>query len=204
MKKLMRKLSETAFTAVMLVAALPQAQAQDQAKAILAGGCFWCLEAALDQVPGVISTTSGYTGGTMANPKYKDISTGKTGHTEAVEVVYDPSKVSFEKILEAFWRNIDPTVTDRQFCDVGSPYRAEIFYLDDAQKRIAEATKAALATSKPFKEPVVTPITRATQFYVAEEEHQDYYKKEPKKYKKYHGECKRDERLVELWGKLYQ
>lgn len=183
------------------------AQADNQpgmAKAIFAGGCFWCLEAAMDKVNGVISTTSGYTGGTKENPTYKDVSAGKSGHTESVEVVYDPKKVSYEKLLEAFWHNIDPTVSDRQFCDAGSYVRAEIFYVDAEQKRLAEASKATLEKSRPFKGDIVTPITKASKFYPAEEEHQDYYKKNPVKYKAYHANCKRDERITELWGRLYQ
>jgi peptide-methionine (S)-S-oxide reductase len=170
------------------------------ARAIFAGGCFWCMEPPYDKLDGVISTTSGYIGGQKKNPTYEEVSSGRTGHTEAVEVVYDPKKVGYEKLLDVFWRNIDPTVKDQQFCDVGSQYRTGIFYLDDDQKRLAEASKAALDKSKPFKPPIVTEITRATEFYAAEEYHQDFYLKNPVRYKFYRNGCGRDARLQQLWG----
>ena len=170
------------------------------AKAIFAGGCFWCMEAPFDKLDGVISTTSGYTGGTKKDPSYKEVSSGYTGHAEAVQVVYDPSKVSYEKLLDVFWHNIDPTVKDAQFCDHGNQYRTAIFYGDDAQKAAAEASKVALDKSKPFKNPIVTEITAATQFYAAEDYHQDYYLKNPVRYKFYRTGCGRDARLTELWG----
>jgi peptide-methionine (S)-S-oxide reductase len=170
------------------------------AKAIFAGGCFWCMEAPFDVLPGVISTTSGYTGGSKKNPSYQEVSSGRTGHAEAVEVVYDPKKISYEKLLEVFWRNIDPTVKDRQFCDVGSQYRTAIFYLDEAQKKAAEASKAALQKSRPFKGELLTEITAATEFTPAEDYHQDFYLKNPTRYKFYRAGCGRDERLKELWG----
>src|SRR5512134_1548165 len=172
-----------------------------QAKAIFAGGCFWCVESDFDKVPGVIATTSGYIGGPKRNPSYQEVSAGGTGHAEAVEIVYDPKQVSYEKLLEVFWRNIDPTVKNRQFCDVGSQYRSAIFYLDEEQKRIAEASRAALMKSKPFKGDVVTEIVPAGEFWPAEEYHQDYYKKNPLRYKFYRNGCGRDARLQELWGK---
>src|ERR1043166_8669768 len=169
------------------------------AKATFAGGCFWCMEPPFDTLPGVVSTTSGYTGGQRKNPTYQQVSAGGTGHAEAVEVVYDPARTSYAKLLEVFWRNIDPTVKDRQFCDAGSQYRSAIFYHDDEQKRLAEASKAALEKSKPFAGPVVTEITRAAEFYPAEEYHQDYYRKNPLRYKFYRYNCGRDQRLQQLW-----
>ncbi len=170
------------------------------AKAIFAGGCFWCMEPPYDKLDGVVSTISGYIGGQKKNPTYEEVSSGRTGHTEAVEVVYDPKKVSYQKLLDVFWRNIDPTVKDQQFCDAGSQYRSGIFYLDDAQKRLAEASKAALDKSKPFKAAIVTEITRATEFYPAEDYHQDYYLKNPVRYKFYLNGCGRYARLKQLWG----
>jgi peptide-methionine (S)-S-oxide reductase len=172
------------------------------AKAIFAGGCFWCMEPPYDKIPGVLATTSGYIGGSLKNPTYEQISTGRTGHTEAVLVEYDPAKVSYEKLVEVFWINIDPTVKNAQFCDHGSQYRSGIFYLDDAQRKIAEASKARLDKTKPFKEPIVTEITRATEFYRAEDYHQDYYLKNPVRYKLYRNGCGRDARLKEIWGKV--
>ena len=170
------------------------------AKATFAGGCFWCMEQPFDLLPGVISTTSGYIGGTKKNPTYQEVSSGRTGHTEAVEVIYDPKKISYEKLLEVFWFNIDPTVRDKQFCDVGSQYRSGIFYHDEAQKKAAEASKAALQKSKPFKGDIVTEITAATEFTAAEDYHQDFYVKSPTRYKFYRSGCGRDARLKELWG----
>jgi peptide-methionine (S)-S-oxide reductase len=171
------------------------------AKATFAGGCFWCMEPPFDKLPGVISTTAGYTGGHTRNPTYEQVSSGQTGHAEAVEVEYDPKRISYEKLLDAFWRNIDPTQRDGQFCDHGSQYRTAIFYHDDEQKRLAGASKAALVKNKPFKGEVVTEITRATEFYRAEDYHQDFYRKNPIRYKFYRTGCGRDARLKELWGK---
>ncbi len=179
-------------------AASDEAAPAATAKATFAGGCFWCMEPPFDELDGVISTTSGYTGGTLANPTYEQVSSGRTGHAEAVEMVYDPSKVSYEKLLEVFWRNIDPTTPDRQFCDVGSQYRSAIFYHDEEQKRLAEASKAEVA--KRLGKPVVTEIVAASTFYPAEEYHQDYYEKNPIRYKFYRYNCGRDRRLEELWG----
>ncbi len=177
-------------------ASLPQ-----QAVATFAGGCFWCMEPPYDKLPGVLSTVSGYMGGSKRNPTYEEVSTGRTGHTEVVQVAYDPSKVSYERLLEVFWRNIDPTVTDRQFCDVGSHYRTAIFVHSEEQKRLAEASKAALEKTKPFKQPIVTPVQAAGEFWRAEEYHQDFYKKNPARYNYYRSGCGRDARLKELWGK---
>jgi peptide-methionine (S)-S-oxide reductase len=171
------------------------------AKAIFAGGCFWCVEADFDKVPGVLSTTSGYTGGTVPNPSYEQVAGKSTGHAEAVEVVFDPARVSYAQLLEHFWRTIDPTTADRQFCDVGTPYRTAIFAIDDAQLQAARASLAALEKSKPFKAPIVTQIVRAGPFYVAEDYHQDYYRKNPLRYQYYRATCGRDARLKELWGK---
>ena len=170
------------------------------AKATFAGGCFWCVESDFDKIDGVISTTSGYTGGKTVNPTYHDVSAGGTGHAEAVEIVFDPKRVSYERLLEHFWYTVDPTVKDRQFCDVGSQYRTAIFVHDDAQRRAAEASRAALEKSKPFPQPIVTEIVAAAKFYPAEEYHQDYYKKNPVRYKYYRNGCGRDARLTQLWG----
>jgi peptide-methionine (S)-S-oxide reductase len=177
------------------------AQADNLAKATFAGGCFWCMEHPFDELDGVVSTTSGYIGGHKANPSYREVSSGTTGHVEAVQIVYDPKKVSYDKLLEVFWMNVDPTDSEGQFCDRGSQYQSRIFYYTDEQKRLAEASKAALTKSKPFKEPIVTEIVAATTFYPAEEYHQDYYKKNPVRYKFYRTGCGRDARLKALWGK---
>jgi peptide-methionine (S)-S-oxide reductase len=192
--------------AVVLAAAAPWAAAQSAApanssKAIFAGGCFWCTEADFDKVPGVLSTTSGYIGGKVPNPTYQQVTTKTTGHAEAVEIVFDPAKVSYEQLLEHYWRTIDPTTKDRQFCDSGSPYRSAIFALDAAQLKAAQASLAALEKGKPFPEPVVTQIALAGPFYAAEDYHQDYYKKNPLRYQYYRSGCGRDARLKQLWGK---
>ena len=170
------------------------------ARAIFAGGCFWCVESDFDKVDGVISTTSGYTGGTVANPSYEQVSAKRTGHAEAVEIVFDPKRVSYARLVEHFWRTIDPTTPDRQFCDAGTPYRSAIFAVDDSQLQVALASRSALEKSKPFKEPIVTPIVPASAFYPAEEYHQDYYKKNPLRYQYYRNGCGRDARLKQLWG----
>lgn len=181
-------------------AAAQQPAADKAAVAIFAGGCFWCMEPPYDKLPGVISTTSGYIGGRVANPTYEQVSAGRTGHTEAVQVRYDPTKVTYAKLLEVFWRNIDPLAVDRQFCDVGSQYRSEIFYTDAEQRRLAEASKRALEKSGRFDQPIATKITAASTFYPAEGYHQDYYEKNPVRYKFYRWNCGRDQRLQELWG----
>jgi peptide-methionine (S)-S-oxide reductase len=170
------------------------------ATAVFAGGCFWCMEPPFDKLDGVVSTTSGYTGGQKKDPTYKEVSAGGTGHAEAVEIRYDPKKISYEKLLDVFWHNVDPTVKDQQFCDHGNQYRTGIFYLNDEQKRQAEVSKTALQKSKPFKESIITEIVAASQFYPAEDYHQDYYIKNPVRYKFYRGSCGRDGRLKELWG----
>ncbi len=170
------------------------------AKATFAGGCFWCVEADFDKVSGVLSTTSGYTGGQVANPTYQQVSAKTTGHAEAVQIVYDPAKVSYEQLLGKYWRSIDPTTKDRQFCDAGSPYRTAIYTHGPAQEAAARASLAALEKSKPFAQPIVTTIEPAGAFYPAEEYHQDYYKKNPIRYQYYRTGCGRDARLEQLWG----
>lgn len=172
--------------------------AQTIAKATFAGGCFWCMEQPFDQLDGVISTTSGYTGGNFPNPTYNDVSRGKTGHTESVQIEYNPEKVSYQKLLEVFWRNIDPTIKNRQFCDVGTQYRSGIFYHNDQQKQLAEKTKQDV--KKQLKTTIFTEITPAEKFYPAEEYHQDYYIKNALLYKYYRFRCGRDQRLREIWG----
>ena len=169
-------------------------------KATFAGGCFWCMEHPFDALPGVQSVTAGYTGGQKKNPTYKEVSAGGTGHAEAVQVVYDPSKIRYETLLDVYWHNIDPTVKDRQFCDTGNQYRAAIFYHTEEQRRAASLSKEALEKTKPFKGPVVTGIDPAGEFYPAEEYHQHYYKKNPIRYNYYRNGCGRDQRLKELWG----
>ena len=176
------------------------APATATATAIFAGGCFWCMEPPFDQLDGVISTTSGYTGGNVANPTYEAVSSGRTGHAEAVRVEYDPKKIGYERLLETFWPNIDPTDADGQFCDRGSQYRAAIFYSNEAQRAAAERSRTALAANKPFPQPIVTEIVAASTFYPAEEYHQDYYLKNPLRYKFYRHGCGRDRRLEALWG----
>ena len=169
-------------------------------EATFAGGCFWCMEAPFDKLSGVVSVTSGYTGGNMKNPTYKQVSAGGTGHAEAVQVVYDPTRIGYTKLLDVFWHNTDPTVIDRQFCDVGSQYRTGIFYHSEEQRLLALKSKEALENSKPFKGPIVTEVTEAGEFYPAEEYHQHYYKKNPIRYRYYRNGCGRDQRLKELWG----
>ncbi len=169
-------------------------------KATFAGGCFWCMEHPFDQLEGVISVTPGYTGGQKKNPTYEEVSAGGTGHAESVQIVYDPEKISYAKLLEVFWHNIDPTTPDRQFCDVGNQYRSAIFYHDDAQKRLAEESKKALEDSGRLKGKIFTEIVPASEFYPAEEYHQHYYLKNPIRYKFYRFNCGRDQRLRELWG----
>ncbi len=171
-----------------------------KALATFAGGCFWCMEAPYDKLDGVISTTSGYMGGTKKNPTYGEVSSGSTGHTEVVQVVYDPAKVSYEKLLDVYWHNVDPTVTDRQFCDVGSQYRTAIFVHTEDQRKAAEKSKDEVAKTKPFKEPIVTPVVAAGDFWPAEDYHQDYYIKNPVRYTYYRTGCGRDARLKSLWG----
>ncbi len=170
------------------------------AKATLAGGCFWCMEPPYDKLEGVISTTSGYTGGHKLQPTYEEVSAGATGHAEAVQIVYDPRKITYAELLKVFWRNIDPTTPDRQFCDKGSQYRSAIFYHDPEQKRLSEESRREIEQSKSFPQPIVTEIVSAGEFYPAEEYHQDFYQKNPVRFKLYKFACGRDRRLEELWG----
>jgi peptide-methionine (S)-S-oxide reductase len=170
------------------------------AVATFAGGCFWCMEPPFDKLDGVLETTSGYMGGKERHPTYEQVSAGATGHAEVVQVRYDPSRVTYERLLEVYWRNVDPTVKDRQFCDVGSQYRTAIFVHDDAQRSAAQASRAALEKTKPFKAPIVTPVVAAGEFWPAEDYHQDYYLKNPIRYSYYRTGCGRDRRLAELWG----
>ncbi len=166
--------------------------------AVFAGGCFWCMEPPYDKLDGVLSTISGYTGGHTENPTYKQTSTGKTGHYEALQVTYDATKVSYEKLLDVFWKNIDPFNSTGQFCDRGPQYRAAVFYLDDEQKALAESSKSALQSRLPSGKNIVTEVLAASQFYNAEEYHQDYYKKNPLRYKYYRFNCGRDKRLEQV------
>lgn len=199
------------FMSLLFLAACAPAETAAQAQAtpppragleeaVFAGGCFWCMEPPYDKLDGVLSTTSGYMGGFKRYPTYEEVSRGVTGHTEVVQVAYDPAKVSYEKLLEVFWRNIDPTVKDRQFCDSGTQYRTAIFVHTPEQRKAAEASKAALEKSKPFRDPIVTPVQDAGEFWPAEDYHQDYYQKNPVRYAYYRNGCGRDARLKQLWG----
>jgi peptide-methionine (S)-S-oxide reductase len=178
----------------------PPAEGPKLAKATFAGGCFWCMEHPFDSLEGVVSVMSGYTGGTKKNPTYQEVSAGGTGHTESVQIVYDPAKIGYRKLLEVFWHNIDPTTPNRQFCDAGNQYRSAVFYHDEEQKRLVEESKRELERTKPFRGSIVTEIAPASVFYPAEEYHQRYYKKNPVRYKFYRYNCGRDQRLKELWG----
>jgi peptide-methionine (S)-S-oxide reductase len=178
-------------------------ETKNLAVATFAGGCFWCMEPPFDKLTGVISTTSGYIGGHKSNPSYEEVSSGWTGHAEAVQVAYDSTRISYIDLLEVFWRNIDPLATNRQFCDAGSQYRSAIFYHNDEQRRLAEASKQKLEQAGRFDRPIVTEIVPATEFYPAEEYHQDFYKKNPIRYKAYRTGCGRDRRLKELWGESH-
>jgi len=193
-----------ALAVALLAAAIGSAPAQEKTeRAIFAGGCFWCVEADFDKVPGVISATSGYTGGTVANPTYQQVSTGNTGHAEAVEVVYDPAKVSYAKLLDYFWHHIDPLVKDQQFCDHGDEYRTVIFTFNDEQKKLAGDSKKQVE-AKFAPHTVYTQVVAAGPFYKAEEYHQKYYKKNEARYKFYRWNCGRDQRIEQLWGKKEQ
>ena len=185
--------------ALAATAAEPVAKAQATATAVFAGGCFWCMEPPFDKLPGVVATTSGYTGGQKINPTYQEVSAGDTGHIEAVQITYDPKQVSYEKLLEVFWRNVDPLDKGGQFCDRGSTYTTAIFYQSEEQKKLAEQSKATI--EKKLGKAVVTTIRPAATFYAAEDYHQDYYKNNPLRYKYYRYSCGRDRRLEELWGR---
>lgn len=168
--------------------------------ATFAGGCFWCMVPPFEKLAGVISVTSGYTGGKTRNPSYEEVSAGNTGHTESVQIKFDPAKISYTQLLQVFWHNIDPTAVNRQFCDSGNQYRSAIFFHNEMQKKLALESKEATEKSKRFPEPIVTEITPASEFYPAEEYHQDYYRKNPIRYEYYRYSCGRDKRLKELWG----
>lgn len=172
----------------------------DRASAVFAGGCFWCEETAFEGVAGVFSVTSGYTGGQTKNPSYEQVSAGVTGHAESVQVIYDPAKISYERLLEIFWHNVDPFARNAQFCDHGTQYRSAIFYQGDEQRRAAWASKAKLEEEPRFKGQIATQVVAASVFYPAEEYHQDYYKKNPAHYQAYRLGCGRDRRLKEIWG----
>ncbi|HZL32313.1 MAG TPA: peptide-methionine (S)-S-oxide reductase MsrA [Pseudolabrys sp.] len=187
----------TAGLAVAQMAPLPK-PGPGQAVATFAGGCFWCTEADFDKVPGVVSTTSGYTGGSKVNPTYEQVSAGGTGHAESVEVVYDPRKVSYQQLLTYYWRHVDPTVKNQQFCDHGNQYRTAIFVHNEEERKLAEASKKQVEAE--LKKPIYTEIAGAGTFYPAEEYHQDFYKKNAVKYKFYRWNCGRDQRLEQIWG----
>ena len=187
--------------ALGLIAPLAQAQSPDnEATAILAGGCFWCVEADFEKLDGVISAVSGYTGGHVRNPTYKQVTHKDTGHYEAVKITYDSSKLSYNDILDHFWTSVDPTDPDGQFCDKGPSYRTAIFATPE-QMAVAQKSRQSIIETKPFREKIVTPILPATRFYTAEDYHQDYYKKNPIRYTYYRSACRRDKRLKQLWGK---
>ncbi len=177
------------------------AYSADTEIAIFAGGCFWCTESDFDKVKGVVATTSGYIGGHKQNPSYQEVSSGSTGHAEAVKVEFDPKQVTYAQLLDAYWHSVDPTVKNKQFCDHGSQYRTAIFYLNDKQREQAQQSKEQLDKTKPFTAPIVTEISLATEFYPAEAYHQDYHSRNPLRYRYYRYSCGRDARLAELWGK---
>ncbi len=186
--------------ALTLISMTGHAAPQPTTTATFAGGCFWCMESDFEKVAGVTDVISGYTGGHLQNPTYQQVSAGESGHTEAIQITFDPSVIDYAGLLELFWRSIDPTRSDRQFCDVGSQYRPGIFYHDEQQRAWAEASKQMLEQTKPFEEPIVVEITAASTFYPAEDYHQDYHRKNPIRYQYYRYRCGRDERLKALWG----
>lgn len=196
----MRTLNMVLLYVVVCFSCLTSVAYAETATAIFAGGCFWCLESDMDKVNGVVQTISGYTGGHLQNPTYQQVSAGGTGHYESLKVIYDPAKVTYLQLLNAFWHSIDPTDASGQFCDKGDQYRSVIFYLNPTQKKEAEASKNALLKSGQFKQ-IATQILPASTFYPAEEYHQDYYHKNPVRYKYYRYSCGRDQRVAEVWGK---
>lgn len=186
---------------ILMSTARAESDTQDgEAVAIFGGGCFWCMEPPFDKLDGVIATTSGYIGGHVPNPSYEQVSRGDSGHVEVVAVRFDPGVVSYAALLDVFWRNVDPVAVNRQFCDAGPQYRSAIFVLDDEQRRLAEESRQALASSWRFNRPIATEILEATTFYAAEDYHQDYYIKNPIRYRYYRSGCGRDRRLKEIWG----
>src|SRR5690348_11670931 len=195
------------FTVLTIVGGhfhLPDGHAADSgstAKAYFAGGCFWCMEEAFEKVDGVIAVVSGYMGGTVTNPTYEQVSDGRTGHAESIEVTYDPTKITYQKLLDAFWRNVDPITPNAQFCDHGNQYRSVVFYTTDEEKQLAEESKSKIEQSKRLPAPIMTQLVKASTFYPAEDYHQDYYKKNPLRYKYYKYSCGRAKRLETLWGK---
>ncbi len=201
----MRRAGQFAYAAALCVLAAQWSAAATTAppktaSATFAGGCFWCMEPPFDKLDGVISSTSGYAGGSKKNPTYREVSSGITGHAEVVQVAYDPARISYAKLLEVYWHNVDPTRKDAQFCDTGTQYRTAIFYHSEEQKHAAEASRAALEKSRPFNAKIVTEIVPAGDFWPAEDYHQDYYLKNPLRYAFYRMVCGRDSRLKQLWG----
>ena len=190
-----------ALLSAALLAGSAGAASAAKAVATFAGGCFWCVESDFDKVPGVLETVSGYTGGTVENPTYEAVTEGNTGHYEAVRITYDPAKVSYEELLDVFWHSVDPTDAGGQFCDRGDSYRTAVFFHNPEQKRAAAATKKAIDDSGVLKGSIVTPILMAKSFYPAEDYHQEYYVKDPLRYRFYRFGCGRDNRLRSLWGK---
>ena len=199
MKKLLLLLAAL-LIAVSFYPSSAQTQNASVERAVFAGGCFWCEETAFEGKPGVISVISGYAGGATKNPTYEEVSSGRTGHAESVEVTYDSKKTSYKDLLTIFWHNVDPTDDGGQFCDRGNQYRSEIFYRDENQRKLAEASKQEVNKTKKFSQPIVTRITKLDHFYPAEEYHQDFYKKSPIRYQTYRLGCGRDRRLEQLWG----
>lgn len=200
--KLAFLLALSLFAAAVFAADPENTSATEQRNetAIFAGGCFWCMEPPFDKLDGVISTTSGYTSGHKKNPTYKEVSAGITGHTEAIQVIFDPKQISYAELLQVFWKNIDPVAVDRQFCDSGSQYRSGIYFLNKTQEIAAKQSLKQLQETKPFEEKIATEVVAASTFYPAEEYHQNYYIKNPLRYKYYRYSCGRDQRLTELWG----
>jgi peptide-methionine (S)-S-oxide reductase len=188
------------WTVAGITAGPTVARAAERATATFAGGCFWCMEPAFAQLEGVLSVTSGYTGGQKKSPSYEEVSSGTTGHAESVQVIYDPGKISYERLLDVFWHNIDPLARNAQFCDHGSQYRSAIFYQDESQRRAAEESRQKLEEHPQLKGKIATQIVAASTFYPAEEYHQHFYRKNPVRYHEYRLGCGRDRRLQELWG----
>jgi methionine-S-sulfoxide reductase len=196
----MGKISTLVVLLTAILAFPLQAADKGLETAILAGGCFWCMESDFDKLPGVVDVVSGYTGGKLDDPSYEQVSSGRTGHLESVEVTFDPQKIGYAGILDYYWRHIDPTRDDGQFCDRGPQYRPAIFYQGAAQQAIAEESKAEIEKTKPFPDPIKVELLPASTFYPAEQYHQDYYKKNPIRYRFYRYSCGRDKRIAELWG----
>jgi len=193
-------MKQLALLGLIMMMTTTGVEATETETATFAGGCFWCMEHPFDELDGVLSTTSGYTGGHKEHPSYEEVSSGSTGHAEAIQIVFDPARISYTQLLDVYWRNSDPTTPNRQFCDVGTQYRPAIFYHSEAQKQAAEASKQALMQHASFGKLIVTEITAASRFWPAEEYHQNYYLKNPIRYKFYRYNCGRDQRLQQLWG----